>query len=563
MDRRDFYKRQPVTQAELDAAFDKVEAGIWSFPADTALFGIMSGMTPSGAGGALVAVTSGVCYDSTGKRIKLYYDNAPSKNHSYATATDGTPTAVSSGQERWIAICARGGIKMSDLRVDGDGNNVYHIRDEAPVGDGAATPGGVDTLYIVAGASAPTGTAVKPAIPLPAVIICDMKRTPSDASNVLDTGRRQINPLHHIAVDTPADTGNIALLMKDLVTWLGGRTNVAQSTLKAQLDKLINDLGATTASDDGAERIGAAAGTNLAAGSVRSQLDELDTEKAGLALANTFSAANIFQALLTAQAKMVNTLQSTVTTPAMEVTGAGPAGDFALIAEWPCGNCKFRVYRFAMGGPLAASDTEPVLGGGNAGIMFTSNAQWNGSAWTSETASSNSTFLLFPLNMTAGGGGGNTSGIVLGYRDSGHDSGTWDNTYGVVTGWTKLHRIGWYNSSSGNMGGARAGTGVLRLDTGIWRGMSGTGDVSGMTAANRKTYYPGGRGYNSAAARIGGRITLQPSYIATPTQGTLTSESTANAGTVTIDVLDTLRLTWSFSVTALGDASSYSTVEII
>ncbi len=62
--------------------------------------------------------------------------------------------------------------------------------------------------------------------------------------------------------------------------WLGGRTNPA-ATVQAQLDKIINDLGATTASDDGAERVGAAtqAGSpdSLVSTSVRAQINDLLT----------------------------------------------------------------------------------------------------------------------------------------------------------------------------------------------------------------------------------------------------------------------------------------------
>ncbi len=76
-------------------------------------------------------------------------------------------------------------------------------------------------------------------------------------------------------------------------SWLGGRTNPA-ATVQAQLDKIINDLGATTASDDGAERIGAQAIGDLAGGSVRAQLNELDTGWGKLARANTWTNAQNF-----------------------------------------------------------------------------------------------------------------------------------------------------------------------------------------------------------------------------------------------------------------------------
>lgn len=70
--------------------------------------------------------------------------------------------------------------------------------------------------------------------------------------------------------------------------WLGGRTNGA-TTVQLQLDKIVNDLGATTAADDGAERIGAQVVGALAAGSVRSQLNELDVNWGKTDRNNTWS----------------------------------------------------------------------------------------------------------------------------------------------------------------------------------------------------------------------------------------------------------------------------------
>lgn len=80
-------------------------------------------------------------------------------------------------------------------------------------------------------------------------------------------------------------------------TWLGGRTNPASVSVFAAIDKIITDLNAATGADDGAERIGAAAGpTSLSAGSVRSQLDDLDTNWGKLSRANTFSGVQSFSA---------------------------------------------------------------------------------------------------------------------------------------------------------------------------------------------------------------------------------------------------------------------------
>lgn len=71
-------------------------------------------------------------------------------------------------------------------------------------------------------------------------------------------------------------------------TWLGGRTNPA-TTLQLQLEKIINDLGATSTNDDGAERIGTQAAGGLSGGSVRAQLNELDVNWGKLSRANTWA----------------------------------------------------------------------------------------------------------------------------------------------------------------------------------------------------------------------------------------------------------------------------------
>jgi hypothetical protein len=90
-------------------------------------------------------------------------------------------------------------------------------------------------------------------------------------------------------VDELAFSGGDHIGITSRTAWLGGRTNPGFVSLFAAIDKIITDLAATTASDDGAERIGAQAIGNLSAGSVRSQLSELDTEKGGLALSNIWS----------------------------------------------------------------------------------------------------------------------------------------------------------------------------------------------------------------------------------------------------------------------------------
>lgn len=76
--------------------------------------------------------------------------------------------------------------------------------------------------------------------------------------------------------------------------WLGGRPNPGAISVWDALDKIITDLAATTANDDGAERIGAAAQGNLLTTSVRGQLDELDVNWGKLSRANTWTNTQTF-----------------------------------------------------------------------------------------------------------------------------------------------------------------------------------------------------------------------------------------------------------------------------
>ncbi len=85
-----------------------------------------------------------------------------------------------------------------------------------------------------------------------------------------------------LAATTAGDDGAERVGLQARSAWLGGRTNPAGDVF-AGIDKIITDLAVTTAGDDGAERVGAQANGTLSAGSVRSQLDQLDTLKAALA----------------------------------------------------------------------------------------------------------------------------------------------------------------------------------------------------------------------------------------------------------------------------------------
>ena len=78
-----------------------------------------------------------------------------------------------------------------------------------------------------------------------------------------------------------------------LSSWLGGRTN-PDTDVGSFLSKIVDDLGAQTASDDGAERIGAEASGNLTVGSVRSQINQLESEWGRLNRSNNWTQPQTF-----------------------------------------------------------------------------------------------------------------------------------------------------------------------------------------------------------------------------------------------------------------------------
>jgi hypothetical protein len=108
--------------------------------------------------------------------------------------------------------------------------------------------------------------------------------------------------IDEVVSDLAADAGAARVGIAARSSWLGGRTNPAGVSIFDAIEKVITDLAVQTASDDGAERIGAQASGNLAAGSVRSQLDAIDATAVRTNVANTFTANQTLAANLLADA---------------------------------------------------------------------------------------------------------------------------------------------------------------------------------------------------------------------------------------------------------------------
>lgn len=296
-DRTDFHFRQKVTEAELDLAFALLERADRNLAADIGVYGIISGAVPAPHSPVpdlsidLTAATR--AYDRLGQRIFFGTDQTVDCTADYS----GIPTDVTdAAQERWLGVFLRFDRKLSDLRTDGNSQQIYFRRDES---------------FEIRVRQAPTGVignASKVALQADELLICDIHRQHGQSqilADDIDTSRRQafifatsdaievISGLWNIL--QPAVNSVQAALDAVDVELTGhfsgsarrhGAANIdytprgfiAATDLQGAVDELIDDLSSGT-SIPGAARIGADAvsGTPhaLPASNVDSQLSQL------------------------------------------------------------------------------------------------------------------------------------------------------------------------------------------------------------------------------------------------------------------------------------------------
>ena len=124
MERKFFFYKQPVAFTELNAAFDGAENAVDNLVIDYGLNGLVSGLVVQqhNAGDLTVNVTSGVAYDSNGKRI----DVSTTQNVNCAVDYLAVSTTVSGGgNSKILSLFAQFEQALSDARTDGNGSTVY------------------------------------------------------------------------------------------------------------------------------------------------------------------------------------------------------------------------------------------------------------------------------------------------------------------------------------------------------------------------------------------------------------------------------------------------------
>lgn len=349
--RVNWYYRQLVSEGDMDGADDRLEQANWDLAVDTALHGVMYGLEVVEAAIPDLTVTvsgPGAAYDQTGKRIFVAANQAVDVSEDSNAVT----TEVSlDGNIRIISIFIKFKRSLSNLKKDGNNVDVYYNVDESFEFIVEQSAEGI----------APAPPALKSDAKLLADIRRGFGDT-TITNAMIDIDRRQyVFDVTAGALEVRAGTAEEAVdgvlsALNDHITdataahaasavsyagggaWHDGTTNAA-TTVELQLDKIVTDL--TDAA--GADRIGAAESTvgsySVSAGSIRDQvlglltllgnhiddnsaahaasavsftpagnigattvqtaLAELDTEKGGLALNNTWTGTNTFNSTVT------------------------------------------------------------------------------------------------------------------------------------------------------------------------------------------------------------------------------------------------------------------------
>lgn len=238
--RRDYYFKQKVTEAELDAGFDGLETADRNLVTDANLIGIYQALAVSQQVSPNLTVQvsgPGAAYDQVGQRIAI-----PSTQNADLSVDDSSvSTAVTTpGNSRIVSLFIRFKRALSDLRIDGNSATVYFVRAES--------------FEFVVNAGAEAVGPTPPALRSDAILLADVTRSYGVSTIVngnISTTRRQFAiKTGLIAVGTvleaiAAVTAATSLNYGGGGAWADSTTNPA-ATVEAQLDKIISDLTSTT-----------------------------------------------------------------------------------------------------------------------------------------------------------------------------------------------------------------------------------------------------------------------------------------------------------------------------
>jgi len=182
VNRKDFYFKQKVTEAELDAAFDDVELALRALVTDLDFDGISYGLDviQQPSPNLTVQVAAGGAYDQAGRRITI----ATTQNLDLAVDESALNTAVvTPGNERWLSIFLEFDRALSVPRVDGNSVTVYFHRSDSFV------------LNVASGGEATIGAATRPPLRGDQLLLADVRLVNGQTTIVtanISTTRREL-----------------------------------------------------------------------------------------------------------------------------------------------------------------------------------------------------------------------------------------------------------------------------------------------------------------------------------------------------------------------------------
>lgn len=312
----DWYFMQLVTEADLDTAFTDMQAADQNYVIDNGQVGVYFGLDVAEAGvpNLTVQVSAGAAYDQTGQRIAV-----PSTQIvNVAVDSNAVSTTVAGvGNSKIISVYAKFKRVLGNPKTDGNNASIQYDRDEG-------------YEFIVRQSTEAVGP-TPPALQVDEILLADITRVFGGTTVVnaaISTARRQWS-IDATAGAFSVKTGRVDSAIQavldvannHVVDGVGAHAataisntpagTIAATTVQAAINELATDAVAavaatTVVSDalaahiaDATDAHAASAVTNTAAGNiaattVQAAINELDSEKGGLATTNSWSGANTF-----------------------------------------------------------------------------------------------------------------------------------------------------------------------------------------------------------------------------------------------------------------------------
>jgi len=132
MNKNDFYKKQYLSAAEMDAFQDYIDDGVKDFLLAHGYQGIVDGLIVQASAGAPTfdaVVTAGTAYDKDGEHVHVAVNQTI--DISVDELGNTTYTDLGGGEDRWVSIFLHFDRALSEPRVDGDGVPLHYVHAES------------------------------------------------------------------------------------------------------------------------------------------------------------------------------------------------------------------------------------------------------------------------------------------------------------------------------------------------------------------------------------------------------------------------------------------------